>query len=242
MTQGPVHVMTVEIASARKVRQLSNTKRSQASLGKSAYDSLKDLIAGGELLPGSRVREIELAERLGVSRTPIREAFRRLEAEGLLTHASHEGLIVAKLDHQAVIELYAMREVLEGTAARFAARHASEAEVQELHELVASEMEGSQEPLQLVRLNQALHGALYRAGHNRYLLRSLQALSNAMMLLGGTTLSVPSRSETAHEEHLAIVSAINQRDADAAEQAAREHIRNAQRARLKLLREREIYS
>jgi len=221
---------------------MTTPKRNQASLGKSAYDSLKELIASGDLLPGSRVREIELAERLGVSRTPIREALRRLEAEGLLTHAPHAGLVVAKLDHQAVIELYAMREVLEGTAARFAARHASEAEVQELRELVASEMEGSHEPMHLVRLNQALHGALYRAGHNRYLLRSLHALGNAMMLLGGTTLAIPSRSETAHEEHLAIVSAIEKRDADAAEEAAREHIRNAQRARLRLLREREIYS
>ena len=221
---------------------MSTTKRSQASLGQSAYDSLKELIASGDLPPGSRVREIDLAERLGVSRTPIREALRRLESEGFLAHASHEGLIVATLDHQAVIELYAMREVLEGTAARFAARHASEAEVQELHELVASELDGSHEPMHLVRLNQALHGALYRAGHNRYLLRSLQALSNAMVLLGGTTLSIPSRSESAHEEHRAIVSAIERRDADAAEEAAREHIRNAQRARLKLLRERAIYS
>jgi DNA-binding GntR family transcriptional regulator len=217
-------------------------QRQKSSLSQSVYATLKELISTGALSPGSRVREIELAERLEVSRTPIREALRRLETDGLLAHEPHEGLIVAKLDHQAVIELYSMREVLEGTAARFAARHASEAEIQELAELVASEMEIAHDAVVLARLNQALHGALYRAGHNRYLLRSLHSLRDAMVLLGGTTLALPSRSETAHAEHLAIVSAIRDHDPEAAEEAARAHIRNAQRARLKLLRESDIYN
>ncbi len=221
---------------------MNTPKRQQSSLSKSVYDSLKDLISTGSLMPGTRVRESERAEQRGGSRTPIREALRRLETDGLLSHAPHEGLIVTRLDHQAIIELYAMREVLEGTAARFAARHASEAEIQELRELVISEMDDPHDAGQLARLNQALHGALYRAGHNRYLLRSLQSLRDAMVLLGGTTLAIPSRSETAHEEQLAIVSAIDNRDPDAAEEAARVHIRNAQRARLRLLREKEIYS
>jgi DNA-binding GntR family transcriptional regulator len=218
----------------------SKAKRQQSSLSQTVYADLKELIASGRLKPGSRVREIDLAERLKVSRTPIREALRKLESDGLVAFAPHEGLIVTKLDHQAIIELYAMREVLEGTAARFAARHASEAEVQELNEFVKSEMDGPLDSDRLMRLNQAMHEALYRAGHNRYLLRSLHSLRDALILLGGTTLAMDARAETAHKEHVAIVTAIAERDPEAAEEAARTHIRNALRARLKLLRETEL--
>jgi DNA-binding GntR family transcriptional regulator len=204
--------------------------------GEAAYTQLKNEIATGKMQPGSRVREVEIAERLGISRTPVREALRRLEADGLVTHVPHMGAVVAQLDHNAVIELYGMREVLEGTAARFAARHASEAEVQDLVDLVATEMDLASDPAALAQINRAFHTALYHAGHNQFLLKALGALSDAMILLGGTTLAVESRSTTAHEEHTAMVKAIADRDADAADEAARVHIRNAQRARLKLLR------
>jgi DNA-binding GntR family transcriptional regulator len=89
-------------------------------------------------------------------------------------------------------------------------------------------------------LNKAFHASLYRAGHNRYLLKALLSLSDAMILLGGTTLAVPDRFAVAHAEHQEIVKAIAGRDADRAEAAARNHIRNAQRARLKLLRARFV--
>ncbi|MGV6872220.1 GntR family transcriptional regulator [Pseudochelatococcus sp. B33] len=204
--------------------------------GETAYTRLKNEIANGEMAPGSRVREVEIAERLKISRTPVREALRRLEADGLITHVPHLGAVVAKLDHQAVIELYGMREVLESTAARYAARHASEAEVQDLADIVATEMDHADNPSALAQINRTFHAGLYHAAHNRFLLKALGSLSDAMILLGGTTLFVDSRSVTAHEEHLAIVGAIAARDADAAEEAARLHIRNAQRARLKLLR------
>jgi DNA-binding GntR family transcriptional regulator len=204
--------------------------------GETAYARLKEEIATGKMMPGSRVREVEIADRLGVSRTPVREALRRLEADGLVTHAPHMGAVVATLDHSAVIELYAMREILEGTAARFAARHASEVEIQDLAYLVETEMDRAEDPAALAQINRAFHSALYHAGHNQFLLKALGALSDAMILLGGTTLAVDSRSTTAHEEHMAMVKAIAARDPDAAEGAAREHIRNAQRVRLKLLR------
>lgn len=210
------------------------------SLSQRVYGQIKEAISSGALAPGSRVRENDLAEQLNVSRTPVREALKLLEASGLVTHAAHEGMVIAKLDHQSVIELYAMREVLEGTAARFAARHASEAEIQELEDLAAAEANHPGDSSRLARLNRSFHGALYRAGHNRYLVRTLLSLDDAMVLLGGTTLAVPHRSENAHNEHLDIVAAITRRDADAAEAATREHIRNAQRARLKLMRDKDL--
>jgi DNA-binding GntR family transcriptional regulator len=220
---------------------MKKTDASQdSSRGEWAYGLLKKEIASGIMGPGSRVRENEIAERLGISRTPVREALRRLEAEGLIVHLPHQGAVIAELDHQAVIELYDMRETLEGTAARYAARHASEAEIQDLAELVESEQDNVGDYNALAQLNKAFHASLYRAGHNRYLLKALLSLSDAMILLGGTTLAIPDRFAVAHAEHLEIVKAIAGRDPDRAEIAARTHIRNAQRARLKLLRARLV--
>lgn len=208
-----------------------------SSRGERAYIRLKTDIADGVMPPGSRVRESEIAERLGISRTPVREALRRLEADGLIVHAPHQGAVVAQLDHQSVIELYDMRETLEGTAARYAARHASEAEIADLAELVESESETA-DPVARAGLNRAFHAAIYRAGHNRYLLKALLSLGDAMILLGGTTLGTGERFKAAHAEHQGIVKAIEDRDPERAEAAARTHIRNAQRARLKLMRSR----
>src|SRR5687767_14246238 len=104
-----------------------------------AYRRLRDAIRDGTLKPGQRLMEIEVADWLNVSRTPVRDAIRRLEAEGMLAHAPRNGIVVATLDRQAVMELYVMREVLEGTAARLCARHASDMEVLELQELVTRE-------------------------------------------------------------------------------------------------------
>ena len=209
-------------------------KRSRSGL---AYDTLKAAIRSGALAPGARVRETELAEQFSVSRTPVREAISRLEAEGLISFVPRHGAIVSRLDHQETMELYDLREVLEGTAAAFAARHASQAEIDELHELVVSEKPLAGEPDKLADLNRLFHSVLYRAAHNRYLERSLLGLRDSMTLLGGTSLRVAGRYETAHGEHEAIIAAIEARDAVAAETAARAHIRNAQRARLKLMRE-----
>src|SRR3954467_2886010 len=107
------------------------------SLGELAYLKLHAAIQAGTFEPGKRMMETEVADWLKMSRTPARDAMRRLENEGLLVHEPRQGLVIARLDHSAVMELYAMREVLEGTAARLAARHASEFEVAQLLELVA---------------------------------------------------------------------------------------------------------
>ena len=148
------------------------------SLAGQAYARLREAIDAGELRPGMRLREEDLAIRLEMSRTPLREAVRRLEAEGFFTRDSRT-LVVATLDHQAVSELYAMREVLEGTVAAFAARHASEGEVALLRDLHAIEAGLLTRPQELARHNERFHSALYGAAHNRYLLKALNALRDA---------------------------------------------------------------
>src|SRR4249920_540024 len=93
------------------------------------YESLRDAISDGRIAAGERVREEEVARNLGVSRTPVREALQRLQQRGLLEIGAGRGLLVASLSQQQVIELYAMRQILEGSAARFAATHATPAEI-----------------------------------------------------------------------------------------------------------------
>lgn len=203
-------------------------------LGTEAYDRLRNAIREGGLRPGQRVTEAELATRLGISRTPVRHALTRLETEGLLSHEPRRGLVVSRPDHLQVIELYAMREVLEATAARFAAQHASESEITALARLVDEEASGTQAPATLSAINLRLHTLLHRAAHNRYLLRSLAQLTDAMALLP-TMLGDPARARQSQEEHLAILEALRRRDAEAAEAAMRRHLRSAQDHRLSWL-------
>ena len=220
-------------------RKSENTAAQDAagSRARFAYDSLLAAILGGDMKSGERIRETEVAEQLQISRTPVREALRRLEAEGLVTvDANSRGLVIASLSYQEVMELYQMREVLEGTAAALAARHASDAEVEVLCDLLEAKPNTTGGPALHAERNRRFHNALYHAAHNRYLLKSLNSLRDALALLGTTTFTLPDRPAAAHAEHARILKAINERDPEAAEQRAREHIRAAQRARLKLLR------
>lgn len=200
------------------------------------YQGLLERIVEGRIGPGDRLREAAIAEEFGLSRTPVREALRRLESDGLLVHEPHRGMMVRTLDHRAVTELYLIREVLEGTAAGLAARHASDAEIETLYEMVDAQAAASDAgPARAARLNKLFHAALYRGAHNRYLLDMLEGLATSMTLLGRTTLSLPGRPDEAQAEHRAIVDALQAHDPDRAEQAARAHIRAAHRARLRIM-------
>ena len=203
------------------------------------YEKVLQAIRSGRYQPGERIREVELAGWLEVSRTPVREALRRLESDGLLTFESWRGVVVSDLNRQQVSELYAMREVLEGAAARMAARHIDDAEIELLDLLLEQSEAAVDDPQRLAKLNRKLHQTIYVAAHNQYLLQTLKQQENAIALLRGTTFASPGRADTAANEHRAIVEAICDRDADAAEAAARVHIANAQRARLRLILENE---
>lgn len=219
------------------MQQNRNARQQGGSLGAKAYERLQEAIREGKLTSGTRLREEDVAADLKMSRTPVREALRRLQAEGLLTQESSRSMVVSKLDHQMMTELYLMRDVLEGTAARLAARHASEAEVAVLRDLVDVEAKLGKDAKQLAQHNRRFHEALYLAAHNRFLLKTLNALRDALALLGETTYAAPGRAKAAVQEHRAIVEAIASGDAAAAEAAARTHIQGAQRARIRMVAE-----
>jgi len=221
------------------MEDIETGQRRGISRSDQAYRYIIDGIQSGRLASGTRLREIELAEMTGLSRTPVREALSRLQLENLLTIDPVRGLIVTELDYSMTSELYAMREVLEGTAARLAARHASEVEIDFLREINARDARLT-EASELAANNRLFHQTLYRCAHNRYLLKTLNTLRESMMLLGPTTLASPERAATARAEHGAIIEALARRDPDAADEAARIHITAAYRIRLDQLFEMRV--
>ena len=220
--------------------QPEDARGAKASGAQLVYSRIHKAILEGRLKPGARITEAGIGKEIGLSRTPIREAIRQLEARGLLVHEPHRGMVIPISDHQMVTELYQVREALEGTAAATAAMQASPAEVELLREILDAGRRGGEAPAELVRNNTYFHNTMYRAAHNRYLLRTLAALQDSLMLLGRSTLSLKGRAAAAFDEHEAIVAAIAASDTKAAEAAARLHIRAAHRARLQLLFETEM--
>ena len=200
---------------------------------KDAYTSILEAIDVGIYRPGDRLVESDLAERLGMSRTPIREALQRLETQSLLTRDGRS-LIVASLDHNQMAELYVVRTELEGLAARLAARHATEEEVQVLRDMVEEDRALLDDPAALARANRRFHKQIHLASHNRFLVQQLDLVHRSMALMATTSLAAQGRGEVALAEHRAIVDAISNRDEDAAYRALRDHISVAFVTRLKL--------
>lgn len=200
---------------------------------KDAYALVLSAIDVGIYRPGDRLVESELAEKFGVSRTPIREALQRLETQSLLTRDGRS-LIVASLDHNQLAELYVVRTELEGLAARLAARHAAPEEIRVLREMVEEDRGFLGNPEALSLSNRRFHKQIHLASHNRYLVQQLDLVHRTMALLATTSLAVEGRGETALSEHDAIVVALENRDGEAAHLALKNHISKAFETRLKL--------
>lgn len=207
----------------------------ELSQGQEAYRRILEEVRVGHLLPGDRLMEVELAKRLGISRTPIREAIRQLESDGVVAHVPRVGASIRRLDHAEISELYDMRAVLEGTAARFAARAASEVELAELADIHAAMAAGEGDPY---LLNRQFHAALLDAARNRFLMKAVASIHTTLLILGPSTLHEDERADNALREHAAILAALQARDQDAAEQAMRAHIAAAHGARLKQMRQK----
>lgn len=201
-----------------------------------AYKGILGRIQAGELRQGDRLTEDRIAAELGMSRTPVREALNRLVSRGLVEVSLGRTLAVRRLERAQVIELYEMRQILEGAAARLAAKHASKAEIYSLEKLLERTRPGTSlpahTPQEMARLNTEFHDGILQASHNRYLRNQSEQLGESLWLLVGTTFSVKGRSEAAYQEHALILSAIAAGDESAAEEAARLHIERSLEARL----------
>lgn len=212
------------------------TKISGNSQSAHAYVRLFEAIRTGSFKPGDRIREMDIATQYGLSRTPVREAIRRLESDGIIEHKPRFGAVVRKLSRSEVVELYEMRTVLERTAAAMAAKHASQGEIDELQDLNEAMLAAGSDTPQAVQNNESFHHSIYLAARNRFLMDSLQALNNAMMLLGPTTLEGADRLSTAYGQHKSIIKALAQGNAVEAAAQAEAHINASLRYRLQSLR------
>lgn len=203
------------------------TAETGALLAESVYRSLVDKIFEGELPPGAPLSVPALAASLDVSRSPVRESVQRLIHEGLAVHVPHAGARVLRLDEDAVRDVLAVREVLDGLAAQEAARRASSAEVDDLGGLVdrqAALLDEPADPLRDARLDVELHSRVRELSGNRPLVDALRRLDAQAHLY--TSGMWAERTNRAHAvvEHRRIVEAVAAGDADGARTAASAHV------------------
>jgi DNA-binding GntR family transcriptional regulator len=195
-----------------------------SSLADQAYIAIRDLIVTLELPPGAPVREPELVVQLGIGRTPIREALRRLAQERLVEVFPRRGMFVTTVDVRDLVRLCEVRAVLEPEAALLAAERATQADLDELHDLLAVlELRRRRDDRWLIELDQRIHRAIYRASHNQFLAETLEqyythALRIWMLALARTDLGA------AVHEHAELVDAILRGRGDHAAELMRAHV------------------
>lgn len=211
----------------------------------STADAIHDAVAEGILSrvlpPGWRLGEERLASLFSVSRTPVREALMRLESESLAARNRRSGLVVADVSAEQILEIYVIREALDGIAARQAAHFSSPVDIAALERLndalAAASAEGAYE--RMAGLNVEFHTALARASRNEMLQRFVDQVHQAVRRFRRTTFSEPGRADEAVREHLAIIEAVKKQDERAAEEAARRHMQHALSVRMAMELERD---
>ncbi len=203
------------------------------------FESLREAIIQGRLKPGERLMEIQLAEEMGVSRTPIREAVRKLELEGFVVMVPRKGAYVAGISMKDIIDVFEVRAALEGLAAGLAAVRITPDELEGLERslLAISEVSLKSDLEGIVDTDTSFHEMIYKASRNDRLFQIIIHLKEQIQRFRTTSLSQPGRSKDALDEHRKIVEAISERNAELAQVLAREHIENAEQSMLNALRE-----
>ncbi|MDQ1484556.1 MAG: hypothetical protein QOJ62_249 [Actinomycetota bacterium] len=201
----------------------------------SLYHQLLEEMLGGDLAPGSILIESSLAKRFGVSRTPVREALRMLEQDGLLERVNR-GMRVRQTSAEEVLEIYSVRAILEAEAARGAALHRTEYDLATMERLLTTMASADVNyPDELAAINRSYHRAIWHAAKNHTLVDLLERLAVHLRRYPSTTYSQPGRWEGAQEEHRKLYEAIRAGRSDEAAQLGDQHIQTARNVRLKML-------
>lgn len=206
-------------------------------LGEIVYESLRDAIVNQVLKPGERLMETDLADEMGVSRTPVREAIRRLELENYVVMIPRKGAYVAGLSIKDINDVFEIRGALESLAAGLAAQRATDEDIKEMElnlEMETSHFETS-DLIKTIEEDTKFHDLIFNASKNSRLLGMVKELREQVQRFRTTTLAVPGRMKFALDEHKAIVEAIANRDIEAAQKAASEHIQSAEAALLEVI-------
>lgn len=205
---------------------------SPASLTALAYEAIRAAITDRKLPAGSKLSVPELASRLKVSRTPIKEALARLEREELVSTIPNRGAFVSFLGADDVREVYQLREMLEGLVARLAAEKVDAPAILTLKGLVRAQEKAlrADDLPTIIKTDMEFHRRLRELAGNRRLDALLQNLQDQVRIVFATSITIPGRRQKAIAEHREILEAIERADPEAAERAARGHIRNVREA------------
>lgn len=219
-------------------------ERRAAPLREQAVEEIRTAIMRGELAPGSRITEKAVEQRLGVSRTVVREALRQLESERLIRMEPGSGPVVTQLTRDEARQLYEVRAALEATAARLAARHGDEASIRALE--TAFSQIGEEPPASLeamLAVKNDFYAALIAASRNHIIGEQLANVQARISQLRAVTLSSPNRHAQMRAELGAVVAAIARGDADAAYDLSVVHVMAASAIALEHLSDRaEVFA
>jgi DNA-binding GntR family transcriptional regulator len=196
------------------------------TLAESLRQQLEGAIAAGHLEPGSRLDEQEIAQRFGVSRTPVREAFRLMAANNLVELRGRQGATVRAIKAEALIEMFQVMAELEGLCARLAARRVSQAwgnEISEIHQKLISAGETGDIDV-FYDVNQEFHEAIYEASRNAFLADQTRKLRNQVAAYRRRVTRMPNRIADTLREHEAIMQAILAHDPERAHSTMRDHV------------------
>ncbi len=200
-------------------------------------ESLREAIRRGILKPGERIMEIQLAEELGVSRTPVREAIRKLELEGYVVMMPRRGTYVANMSIRDINEIFEIRTALESLSNGLAAEHITDEELEHLQRLLVIIggyiKEGNME--KIVETDIEFHDLMYHAARNQRLVGIISNLRDQLTRFRTLSMSHPGRLEATLEEHKAIVEAIANGDRRSASKAAERHMENSEKTLLQAM-------
>ena len=207
-------------------------------LRETVCEALRDAIRNGILEPGERLMEVQLAEELGISRTPVREAIRKLEQEGYVIMMPRRGTYVSSVSVNDIKEIFEIRSALESLSTGLAARRIEPDELEKLRALL-TEIEGHiqrKDIDKIVETDIKFHGLLYQVSRNERLVTIISNLKEQLARFRTLSMSYPGRLQETLQEHRAMVEAIAAGDVEAARDAAERHMEQAEETLLKAMR------
>lgn len=221
------HLQPIKLDSYKPLREL-------------VCENIRQAIIDGTFSPGERLMEIQLADEMGVSRTPVREAIRKLELEGFVVMIPRRGTYVADISIKDITEIYEIRISLDVLAAGLAAERITDEELATLNGYLVeiSKHVPSMNMDKIVELDSAFHDVLYHASRNERLESIINNLREQLTGIRGRSMSAPGRMVETMDEHRALVEAIAARDVERAQRAARVHLENAEQTLLRSLERR----
>jgi DNA-binding GntR family transcriptional regulator len=227
------------VAAADPLVRLWQLRDVEEGAADAVYATLREAILRGDLPPGSRLGEDDLARRCGTSRTPVREALFRLETARLAQRSGRRGLVVRRISPDEIIEVFVVREAIEGLSARTAAHSATPADIvrmRRMNDALAVALE-STDVDRMASINVSFHELICKVSRNGLLFEFMQQVHDRVRQFPATTFSRPERRALVIAEHARIIDAIEARDSDKAENTARHHMRLALETRIEMLEE-----